>query len=54
HTLVLVDPEQRLDHARTAKDRELHVYHDFDDLLEKHEIRSKKKTYSDIAALLNC
>ncbi len=43
HTLVLVDPEQRLDHARTAKDRELHVYHDFDDLLEKHEIRSKKR-----------
>ncbi|MFX9420744.1 glutaminase, partial [Acinetobacter baumannii] len=54
HTLVLVDPEQRLDHARTAKDRELHVYHDFDDLLEKHEIPAKKKTYSDIAALLNC
>ncbi|MGK3623174.1 hypothetical protein ACSLGU_19595, partial [Acinetobacter sp. A11] len=26
----------------------------FDDLLEKHDLPAKKKTYSDIAALLNC
>ncbi|MFW2116220.1 glutaminase, partial [Acinetobacter geminorum] len=41
HTLVLVDPEQRVDHARTAKDRDLHVYHAFDDLWEQPEIRTK-------------
>ena len=35
HSLLLVDPEQRLDHARTHKDRVLHVYQDLDDLLEQ-------------------
>ncbi|UTO20471.1 glutaminase [Acinetobacter sp. Z1] len=33
HTLLLVDPEQRLDHARTHKDRTLHVYQDIEDLI---------------------
>lgn len=35
HSLLLVDPEQRLDHARTHKDHVLHVYQDLDDLLEQ-------------------
>jgi len=35
HRLLLVDPEQRLDHARTHKDRVLHVYQDLNDLLEQ-------------------
>ncbi|WP_151726042.1 glutaminase [Acinetobacter ursingii] len=35
HSLLLVDPEQRLDHARTHKDRVLHVYQDLNDLLEQ-------------------
>jgi glutaminase len=37
HTLLLVDPEQRLDHARTHKDRILHVYQNLEDLIEKHK-----------------
>ncbi|NNP70999.1 glutaminase [Acinetobacter sp. Ac_5812] len=37
HTLLLVDPEQRLDHARTHKDRVLHVYQNLEDLIEKHK-----------------
>lgn len=37
HTLLLVDPEQRLDHARTHKDRVLHVYQNLDDLIEKQK-----------------
>ena len=35
HTLLLVDPEQRLDHARTHKGRTLYVYQDIDDLIEQ-------------------
>lgn len=38
HSLLLVDPEQRLDHARTHKDRVLHVYQDLDDLLEQKKV----------------
>ncbi|MDR7016465.1 glutaminase [Acinetobacter sp. 3657] len=37
HTLLLVDPEQRLDHARTHKDRILRVYQNLDDLIEKQK-----------------
>ena len=37
HSLLLVDPEQRLDHARTHKDRILHVYQNLEDLIEKHK-----------------
>ncbi|MBJ9986395.1 glutaminase [Acinetobacter sp. S40] len=37
HSLLLVDPEQRLDHARTHKDRVLHVYQDMDDLMQNQE-----------------
>ncbi|WP_332604446.1 glutaminase [Acinetobacter sp. ESBL14] len=37
HSLLLVDPEQRLDHARTHKDRVLHVYQNLEDLIEKHK-----------------
>lgn len=37
HTLLLVDPEQRLDHARTHKDRVLRVYQNLDDLIEKQK-----------------
>ena len=41
HSLLLVDPEQRLDHARTHKDRVLHVYQDLDDLLEQKKRSSQ-------------
>ncbi|MPW44009.1 glutaminase [Acinetobacter guerrae] len=37
HSLLLVDPEQRLDHARTHKDRVLHVYQDLDDLIQQQK-----------------
>lgn len=37
HSLLLVDPEQRLDNARTHKDRVLHVYQNLEDLIEKHK-----------------
>ncbi|WP_130803225.1 glutaminase [Acinetobacter ihumii] len=35
HTLLLVDPERRLDHSRTYKDRVLHVFENLDELLEQ-------------------
>ena len=35
HSVLLVDPEQRLEQARTHKDRVLHVYQNMDELLEK-------------------
>lgn len=38
HSLLLVDPEQRLDHARTHKDRVLHVYQNLEDLIEKQKV----------------
>ena len=37
HTLLLVDPERRLDHSRTYKDRTLHVFKDLDDLLQQQK-----------------
>jgi glutaminase len=36
NSLFGVNPEQRLDHARTHKDRVLHVYQNLEDLIEKH------------------